>query len=927
MTETIYAVDLFCGGGGTSTGLAQACRDLGRSVELVAINHWAEAIETHTLNHPWAKHLCQNVEAVDPRTAVPGRHLHALVASPECFPAATLILCEKGWVQIEEIGVGDLVLTHMGRWRRVTAVGTRKSDTVIVKGKGHPGLEVTQNHPILTRSRRLFGHRPKWLWSPEEWIKASETEGKFWACPRVFPEIRLPELPLESQPESFWWSVGYWLGNGYADTRKTKGGAISIATSKEKAPEWLLRLAKGFPGRWTQRDTRTATLLELRSWPLVNWLVDNFGKLALGKRLPIWALGMPREWRQALLEGYVAADGHNQHSFSTVRSGGTRKVGVTTISKQLAFGVRLLAESLGYHASISLGKARDNPIEGRKVSTHDLYTIIWPVSPQRSIAGETKLHSWTRIRAVKSGSFGVTVYNLSIEEDESYVAEGVVVHNCTFHSRAAGGRPKNDQRRSSAWQILRWLELLEVDALLVENVPEFRNWGPLDEKGFPVKSRNGEIYQSFISAIRAFGYNVDAKVLNAADYGAPTSRSRIFIQARKGNRAVNWPTPTHSKKGTGRHRWRAAKEIIDWSLQGGSIFSRKRPLSPRTYIRIIEGLKRFGGVELKPFIVLMEHRGSVKSAEDPLPTITTAKGGAMALVEPVGQPFILSQGSNGAPKGVDDDPVPAIMTGGKHALVETGFILSQGSGGAPRSVNDPMPTIPGGGAHALIIPMFGEREGQKLRVKSVEDTLDSVTSHGAGALAEPFLLPVEGYFQDGGRSHNPPRSVDEPLGTITQRGGGSIVEPFILQMEHGVENDGSIRIKSKVKSIEDPLQTISTSNRSGLVEPFLTQYNGTSGPQSIENPLPTISTHDRFGLVQPVINGRILDIKFRMLQPSELAAAMGFPKDYRWNGTKSNTVKMIGNAVSVDIARALCTSLLTKPKGRLFDTCRQEPEI
>jgi DNA (cytosine-5)-methyltransferase 1 len=605
MTEdVIYATDLFCGAGGTSTGLAQACRNLGRGVELVAINHWREAVETHTVNHPWAKHLCMNVEAVDPRTAVPGGHLHILVASPEC----------------------------------------------------------------------------------------------------------------------------------------------------------------------------------------------------------------------------------------------------------------------------------------------------------------------------------------------------------THFSRAAGGRPKNDQRRSSAWQTLRWIELVDVDSMLIENVPEFRNWGPLDEQGIPVKGRQGEIYQSFISSLRAFGYNVDAKVLNAADYGAPTSRSRLFIQARKGSKAVNWPTPTHSKRGRGAKRWRAAKEIIDWGLHGESIFTRKKPLSPRTYARIIEGLKRFGGPELRPFIVMMEHQGGVRDVEEPLPTITTAKGGAMALVEPVGQPFILSQGSNGAPKGVDDDPVPAIMTGGKHALVETGFILSQASGGAPRSVDDPMPTIPGKGAHALIVPMFGERKGQKLRVKSVEETLDSVTSHGAGALAEatiieyhagknrpnrvdsvdaplktidtsnrygiamPFILPVEGYFQDG-RSHNPPRSVEEPLGTITQRGYGGVVEPFLVQLQ----GTDKAHISVSAKSVEDPLPSQQTSNHSGIVEPFLTQYNGTSGPQSVDKPLPTISTHDRFGLVQPMINGRVLDIRFRMLQPSELAAAMGFPKEYQWKGTKTDAVKMIGNAVSVDIARALCTSLLTKPKGRLSD--------
>ncbi len=129
---------------------------------------------------------------------------------------------------------------------------------------------------------------------------------------------------------------------------------------------------------------------------------------------------------------------------------------------------------------------------------------------------------------------------------------------CTGYSRAAGGRPKNDQKRASAWHILRWLELLKVDALLVENVIEFTTWGPLNSRGFQIKSRKGEIYQAWLRAIRSFGYNVDTKLLNAADFGAPTSRSRLFIAARKGNVAINWPEPTHSKVGDGKRKWRPA---------------------------------------------------------------------------------------------------------------------------------------------------------------------------------------------------------------------------------------------------------------------------------------------------------------------------------------------------------------------------------
>ncbi len=409
---------------------------------------------------------------------------------------------------------------------------------------------------------------------------------------------------------------------------------------------------------------------------------------------------------------------------------------------------------------------------------------------------------------------------------------------CTHFSRAAGGRPKQDQKRSSAWQVLRWLELLNVDSVLVENVIEFRDWGALNSRGFPIKSKKGEIYQAWLSSIRSFGYTVEAKVLNAADFGAPTSRSRLFIAAKKGNGSIRWPEPTHSRTGSRREKWRAAREIIDWSIKGESIFTRKRPLSRRTIGRIVEGLRRFGGRELQPFIVLMEHGGGVKSIGDPLPTITTAKGGAMGLAQ-----FVLSQASGGAPR-LTDQPLPTIPAKGAHALVEP-FILGQCSNYAPRSVDEPVPSILTAGKHALVEPFIEYHGGQKEN--------------------EPFLLPVRGYF-----GQNTPKSVDEPLGTITQRGYGSLVDACIVQ------------------------------------------YNGRSGAQSVNEPLPTISTHDRFGLVQPEVDGRCLDIRFRMLQPHELAAAMGFPRRYKLCGTKTDVIRQIGNAVVVHVAKALCKSLLTK---------------
>lgn len=539
---------------------------------------------------------------------------------------------------------------------------------------------------------------------------------------------------------------------------------------------------------------------------------------------------------------------------------------------------------------------------------------------------------------------------------------------CTHFSRAAGGRPKNPQKRASASVLLRWLELLRVDTMLVENTMEFRDWGPLYANGKAIQGKKGVLFNSWLGFIRSYGYNVDYRLLNAADFGAPTSRTRLFVIARKGNRPIVWPEPTHNRKGTGTRRWRAAREIIDWNLKGKSIFTRKKPLSDATMRRIIEGLRRFGGPELQPFLVLMEHGSNkgphVREIERPLPTITTAKGGTMALVDPYLLDFHGTARSQikGSAKDLND-PVPSQQTSNHLGLVEP-FILSQASGGAPRGVDDPVSTICTDGAHQLVdaclVPSHGERKGQRPRVHSVKAPVPVVAARGHIALAEGFILPPAGFYQEEGRDHNPLRSVERPLGTITQRGGGDLVEACLVQYNG----------QSEAQSVEDPIGTVTTRDRFGLVEPYLVRFNGSedaisedsrrawrNSAKPVSEPIPVITGRPRFGLaephllringtddshiaasaksideptptivgssvhlglVQPEINGHRLDIRFRMLQPHELAAAMGFPPGYIFKGTKEEVVQQIGNAVSVDVARALARTLLTAPTaGRL----------
>ena len=270
---------------------------------------------------------------------------------------------------------------------------------------------------------------------------------------------------------------------------------------------------------------------------------------------------------------------------------------------------------------------------------------------------------------------------------------------CTHHSNARGGKPMQDQSRASAWHITRWAAALRIDNILIENVPEFRHWGPLGENGRPLKSKRGATFRAFLQAIRSLGYRVEHRILNAADYGDATTRKRLFVMARRGSRKIHWPEPTHAPCEEtdllgSRQRWRAAREIIDWTIPGKSIFARKKPLSANTMRRIIAGLKRFGGPELDPFIVMLngtteqQMEVSNRSVDQPLPTITAATHHYLA------EPFLIGQQTDAMPRPVSD-PAPTVATAGAIALVEPFVLAPEGvhRGNAPRGTDQPLPTI------------------------------------------------------------------------------------------------------------------------------------------------------------------------------------------------------------------------------------------
>jgi DNA (cytosine-5)-methyltransferase 1 len=406
---------------------------------------------------------------------------------------------------------------------------------------------------------------------------------------------------------------------------------------------------------------------------------------------------------------------------------------------------------------------------------------------------------------------------------------------CTNHSIARGGMPCSDQSRASAWHVARWAEAVRPEYIVVENVREFRDWGPLTKKGRPDQRKKGRTFAAFLNAIESLGYRVDHQLLNAADFGDATTRTRLFIQAwRKGS--PTWPEASHQGQ------WKPAREVIDWDLEGASIFGRKRALSTNTMRRIMAGLRKFSGLA---FTMPIDHLGSkdagARSVELPISTITTEARHAVAM------PWLVE------------------LRGTKAEQLEK----------SGKSIETPLSTITTSGAH-----------------------------HG---LCEPYLVKFHGIHA--GRDEEAAfaarcHGVDQPMKTIDTSNRFGLVEPFVI----GQQSCAAPR------SVEEPMPTIATRGAVALAEPFLTKFYGTGGARPVTEPLDTITTKDRFGLCLPTveIGGEtyLVDVKFRMLQPHELMAAMGFPADYQFAGNKGERVKQIGNAVAVGTSAALFANIM-----------------
>lgn len=530
--------------------------------------------------------------------------------------------------------------------------------------------------------------------------------------------------------------------------------------------------------------------------------------------------------------------------------------------------------------------------------------------------------------------------------------------DCKHFSKAKGGKPREKRIRGLAWIVLRWVALVRPRVIMLENVEEFRTWGPLLDNGQPCPKRKGKTFKSFVHQLQEKGYRVEHRELRACDFGAPTIRKRLFLIARCDGKPIVWPSPTHGAPTSPEvlsgllKPWRTAADCIDWSIPCPSIFERTRPLAEATLKRIARGIRRYVVDAMDPFIVKCNHtsnrtvydcfRGS--SIHEPLKTVTASHG--MALAVPHVTKF--RAGAVGSPL---DEPLHTVTAGGEQARPGTGnamgivvpYLTEHANGSTQRNfpADAPLRTQCAevkGGHFAVVAPTliqvgYGEREGQAPRALDLGRPLGTVTAQGGKhALVSAFMAKHYGGGYEGagaplpGPMHTVTTSDHHALVTAqlmtntTGHSGGAVDAPIptlttgnhqTMVTSHLVK----LRGECTGSATDAPVATVTASGTHvGEVRAFLVKYYGQGGQdQDARDPMHTIPTKDRMGLV--TVAGQeyqIADIGMRMLEPHELYAAQGFPADYiiapAINGRrlpKHAQVRMCGNSVCPPLAAAL----------------------
>lgn len=461
---------------------------------------------------------------------------------------------------------------------------------------------------------------------------------------------------------------------------------------------------------------------------------------------------------------------------------------------------------------------------------------------------------------------------------------------CTNFSKAKGGQPRDADSRTLAEHLFRYIEAIDPDYIQIENVEEFMSWGDMDEHGHPISKDKGRCYEKWKRNVRKYGYDFDWRILNAADYGAYTTRKRFFGIFAKRGLPIVFPEPTHCKDGKtdmfGRlEKWKPVKEVLDFSDEGESIFCRKKPLAEKTLERIYAGLIKFVAGGKEAFIVKynsMSRTGKYQapSVDEPCPVVATQGRLALAKVNFVHSSFVSAYYGNGHNHSVEQ-PAPTVTTKDRLALVNTSFLCSYNFKDTGKNINLPCPTLLTKDRLALVNSVFIDNQYGTGKPTSIELPVGTVTTVPKfNMVSKPWIMNTA--FSNVGSS------IEQPSQTITAN-----------RKWHYLMNP---QFASAGGSVNNPCFTLIA--RMDKMPPYLVEVEGGIGIQVTPDDSPmTIKIKEFMALYG------IIDIKMRMLRIAELKKIMGFPEDYVLIGPQSDQKKFIGNAVEVNMARVLCEAI------------------
>lgn len=399
-----------------------------------------------------------------------------------CFPAGTLVLTDKRLTPIEDVRVGDMVLTHKGRYKKVLRTGSRIADTVRLKGQGVHEIECTPNHPFYACSKVRDwdddGRACDESLSEPSWVNASDMAGKMWLnvsaanSAQEIPRLRVREEQGDYDlDEAFFYFVGRWLGSGWMKTEKRKGRdelyshGIHVFCNPASANEIEARLRENE----IRFDRIVSNEFRCSLAPLIDWMASNFCDDGYHKHIPSWAFSMPTEFREAMLLGYL-------DSVGTTTANGSK---ASSVSKELTVGMKMLAAGLGYASSVI-----------NAVDKADIFrTYRQPYYMRSKSAVVTQDGFWGVVRKVLPGRTSVTVYNLEVEDDNSYTADGIAVHNCQAYSMAGLRAGLADPRGGLMLEFLHACREIDSEWIVAENVPGL------------LSSNGGRDFETFLNAV------------------------------------------------------------------------------------------------------------------------------------------------------------------------------------------------------------------------------------------------------------------------------------------------------------------------------------------------------------------------------------------------------------------------------------------